>query len=104
MSGTRHPPSLLPDFVLYPLGVMGGILGYYLDRRHVKIGMTNLSIAFPDRSEEERRRILRVSYINLGKGAAEYVRLGGIFSHPAKRPRRLRSLRLLEGSRAKIPR
>jgi KDO2-lipid IV(A) lauroyltransferase len=79
MTGVLHALSLLPDFILYPLGVIGGFLGYWLDRRHVKIGMKNLSIAFPDRSEEERRRILRGSYINLGKGAAEYVRLAGFF-------------------------
>ena len=74
-----HAFSLLPDFVLYPLGVLGGCIGYWLDRRHVAIGMVNLAIAFPDRSERERRRILRTSYINLGRGAAEYVRLAGFF-------------------------
>ncbi len=79
LSGILHLLSLLPDFVLYPLGVIGGFLGYCFDRRHVKIGMKNLSIAFPERSESERRRILRDSYINLGKGGAEYVRLAGFF-------------------------
>ena len=79
LSGILHALSLLPDFILYPLGVIGGFIGYCLDRRHLKIGMTNLSIAFPERSETERRRILRESYINLGKGAAEYVRLAGFF-------------------------
>ncbi len=79
MSGILHALSLLPDFVLYPLGVIGGFIGYCLDRRHVKIGLKNLSIAFPERSEAERRRILRDSYINLGKGGAEYVRLAGFF-------------------------
>ncbi len=79
MSAVLHALSLLPDFLLYPIGVLGGFLGYCLDRRHVKIGMKNLSIAFPERSEAERRRILRGSYINLGKGGAEYVRLAGFF-------------------------
>ena len=79
MSGILHALSLLPDFILYPLGVIGGFIGYCLDRRHVKIGMKNLSIAFPDGAKNERRRILRASYINLGKGAAEYVRLAGFF-------------------------
>ncbi len=79
MSGILHALSLLPDFMLYQLGELGGFIGFWLDRRHLKIGMKNLSIAFPDRSEEERRRILRASYINLGKGAAEYVRLAGFF-------------------------
>ena len=79
MSCLLHALSLIPDAILYPIGVIGGLLGYWLDRRHVRIGMKNLSIAFPDRSEEERSRILRASYINLGRGAAEYVRLAGFF-------------------------
>src|SRR6266851_6524051 len=79
MLGVLYVVSLIPDFVLYPLGIAGGFISYLLDRRHVKIGMKNLAIAFPERSEAERRRILRASYVNLGRGAAEYVRLGGFF-------------------------
>ena len=79
MRAALHAFSLLPDFILYPLGVLGGYLGYILDRRHVAIGMVNLAIAFPDRSERERRRILRASYLNLGRSGAEYVRLAGFF-------------------------
>src|SRR5580658_56130 len=51
-----HAFSLLPDFVLYKLG-----------------------IAFPEKSAAERAHILRASYINLGRCGAEYVRLGGFF-------------------------
>jgi KDO2-lipid IV(A) lauroyltransferase len=79
MTGLVHLFSLLPDFVLYPLGILGGYLGYLLDGRHVAIGMRNLAVAFPERSVEQRRRILRASYINLGRSGAEYVRLGGFF-------------------------
>jgi Kdo2-lipid IVA lauroyltransferase/acyltransferase len=79
MLGLLHVLSLLPDSVLYPLGAAAGYLGYVLDRRHVRIGLTNLSIAFPDRSERQRRRILRAAYANLGRGGAEYVRLAGFF-------------------------
>ena len=71
--------SLLPDFILYPLGVLIGYLAFLFDRRHVAIAMVNLAIAFPERSERERRRIVRASYMNLGRGGAEYVRLGGFF-------------------------
>src|SRR5579863_2992176 len=65
MLGVLHVVSLIPDFVLYPLGIAGGYISYLLDRRHVKIGMKNLAIAFPERSEAARRRILRASYVNL---------------------------------------
>lgn len=79
MRGAVMALSLLPDFILYRLGVLGGYLGFWLDRRHVAIAMVNLAIAFPDRSEHQRRRIVRDSYLNLGRSGAEYIRLGGFF-------------------------
>jgi Kdo2-lipid IVA lauroyltransferase/acyltransferase len=79
MRAAVYALSLLPDFVLYPLGVLGGYAAYLLDRRHVAVGMINLGIAFPERSERERRHIVRASYLNLGRGGAEYVRLAGFF-------------------------
>jgi KDO2-lipid IV(A) lauroyltransferase len=79
LAGVLHTLSLLPDLILYPLGVAGGWLTYHLDRRHGEIGMRNLEIAFPERTVAERRRILRASYINLGRAGAEYIRLGGFF-------------------------
>jgi KDO2-lipid IV(A) lauroyltransferase len=79
MVGLLHLLSLIPDFILYPFGIAGGFIGYLLDRRHVKIGLTNLSFAFPERTLKERKQILRASYINLGRSAAEYIRLGGFF-------------------------
>ncbi len=85
MVATLHALSLIPDFILYPFGIAGGFLGYVLDRRHVRIGSRNLAFAFPGKSEHERRRILRASYINLGRSAAEYIRLGGFFYRRLKR-------------------
>lgn len=79
LAGVLHALSILPDVVLYPIGVAGGWLSYHLDGRHAEIGMRNLEIAFPERSAAERRRILRASYINLGRAAAEYIRLAGFF-------------------------
>jgi KDO2-lipid IV(A) lauroyltransferase len=80
-----HVLSLIPDFILYPFGAGLGYVFYRLDRRHVRIGMKNLQIAFPRKSEEERRHILRASYINLGRSGAEYIRLGGFFYRRLKR-------------------
>ena len=34
-----HAFSLLPDFILYPLDVLGGYLAFLFDRRHVAIAM-----------------------------------------------------------------
>jgi Kdo2-lipid IVA lauroyltransferase/acyltransferase len=85
MAAVLHAFSLLPDFVLYPLGMFGGWLGYLLDGRHVRVGLRNLAFAFPNQSPAERKRILRASYVNLGLSAAEYVRLGGFFYRRLKR-------------------
>jgi Kdo2-lipid IVA lauroyltransferase/acyltransferase len=84
-SATLHALSLIPDFILYPLGVVGGKLAYRFDRRHIRIGLKNLAIALPGRSAAERERILRESYVNMGRSAAEYVRLGGFFYRRLKR-------------------
>ncbi len=46
-----------------------------LDRRHRRIGLVNLAIAFPERSARERRRILVASYRNLGRMVAECAQL-----------------------------
>ena len=74
-----HVLSLLPDFILYPIGIAGGLLVHRFDTRHTRIGMRNLEIAFPERTDAERRQILRASYKNLGRTGAEYIRLGGFF-------------------------
>ncbi len=83
--GAIHALSLLPDFILYKLGVAGGVIFHRLDRRHTRIGIRNLEIAFPELSDAQRRRILRASYINLGRTGAEYVRLGGFFYRRLRR-------------------
>ncbi len=54
MTGLVHLVSLIPDFILYPLGILGGYIGYLVDSRHVAIGMRNLAVAFPERSVDER--------------------------------------------------
>ncbi len=92
MIGLLRLLSLLPDFVLYPLCAFGGMVGYRLDRRHVKIGLKNLELAFPEYSADKRRQILRASYVNLGRSAAEYIRLGGFFYRRLKTQGFLRTI------------
>jgi Kdo2-lipid IVA lauroyltransferase/acyltransferase len=50
-------------------------VAWALDRPHRRIGMRNLELAFPDRPLAERRRILRASFMNLGRMAAELAHL-----------------------------
>jgi KDO2-lipid IV(A) lauroyltransferase len=49
------------------LGPGIGLLLYVLDRRDRQIALTNLALAFPDKTESERRRILRATCRQLGR-------------------------------------
>jgi KDO2-lipid IV(A) lauroyltransferase len=53
------------------LGETVALCLHVVDRRHRRVGLVNLAIAFPDRSRREHRRILRRSWLNLGRMAAE---------------------------------
>src|SRR5437588_80494 len=57
------------------LGELGALLAYALDVAHRRIGMVNLGVAFPERPLRERRGILRRSFLNLGRMAAELAHL-----------------------------
>src|SRR5215470_4333706 len=39
MVTTMHLVSLLPDFILYRLGILGGLIFHRFDHRHRKIGI-----------------------------------------------------------------
>jgi len=67
--------AALPLWLALRAGELGALLGYLLDVPHRRIGMRNLGIAFPERSRRERRRILRGSFLNLGRMAAELAHL-----------------------------
>jgi KDO2-lipid IV(A) lauroyltransferase len=54
----------------------------------VKVGLTNLGVAFPERNSTQRQEILRACYANLGRSVADLIRLGGFFHrHILKRVR-----------------
>lgn len=67
--------AALPLRVAFRVGETAAWLVWCVDRRHRRIGMRNLAIAFPERSEAERRRILRESFLNMGRMAVELVHL-----------------------------
>ena len=68
----------LPFPISFRVGEAVGRVLYVLDRPHRKVGLTNLAIAFPDKSQDERRRILRESFCNLGRLLAEFCHLGAL--------------------------
>ena len=62
----------LPFRVAFRLGERIGWLLYVCDRPHRRVGLINLALAFPEKSEEERHAILRESLRNLGRLVAEF--------------------------------
>jgi Kdo2-lipid IVA lauroyltransferase/acyltransferase len=64
--------GLLPRGMARGLGAGVGSLAYSLLGRLRGVGLRNLRLAFPDISEDERERILRTDYRNLGWLLAEF--------------------------------
>jgi KDO2-lipid IV(A) lauroyltransferase len=63
---------LVPERMLVRAGgFFAEKIGMRIPRRY-QIGMRNLSLAFPEKTEEERREILRRSWDNMGRTAIEY--------------------------------
>jgi Kdo2-lipid IVA lauroyltransferase/acyltransferase len=67
--------AMLPLVVALRIGEIVALVAYVLDVPHRRIGMRNLAIAFPDRPVAARRRILRQSFLNLGRMAVELAHL-----------------------------
>ncbi len=67
--------AAVPLAVALRVGEFAALAAYVLDRPHRRIGMRNLEIAFPEKPLGERRRILRASFLNLGRMAAELAHL-----------------------------
>lgn len=56
---------------------IGGFL-YTVDWKRRRIGLQNLRLAFPEKTEAERRAILRRAYRNISRSAAESAQLVGL--------------------------
>lgn len=55
-----------------------------------RIARENIDAAFPEKSPEERARILRESWENLGRTACEYVHLGSLWDYDPDHPEKSR--------------
>lgn len=76
------------------VGLTRSLAGIYMrwDHRHRKIALINVDIAFPDLPGEEKLKIIRKSYENLGELVAVVSRLPGLMDS-----RRLQKLVRYEG-------
>lgn len=67
--------AALPLGLALRVGELIAFAAYLVDVPHRRIGMRNLAIAFPEKTLAERRRILRGSFLNLGRMAVELAHL-----------------------------
>jgi KDO2-lipid IV(A) lauroyltransferase len=61
----------LPLPLLYALGRFAYFLTYHVLRWHRELAARNLANAFPEKSAEDRAKLLKQSYVNLGQTLAE---------------------------------
>jgi len=81
----------MPRFISYPAAEIVAILGFRFARRQRDAGLQNLRMAMPELGDEERLRILRESFSNLGRLLVE-------FSHfPSLNKRNIADLVTYEG-------
>jgi len=66
--------GLLPRPAARAFGITLGLAVYAVHRRLRRVGMRNLTLAFPEMPDRERRRLLRGEFISLGRQLAEVCR------------------------------
>jgi KDO2-lipid IV(A) lauroyltransferase len=69
--------GVLPRWVARGVGAGIGLLAWWLLGRLRRVGMRNLEIAYPEKSERERREILRGEYRSLGWQIGEFCKMRG---------------------------
>ncbi len=72
-----HLLGMLPRGMARAAGAAVGALAYRGLARLRKVGLRNLRLAFPEKSDEEREAILRREYRNLGYLMAEFCKMPG---------------------------
>jgi Kdo2-lipid IVA lauroyltransferase/acyltransferase len=78
--------GLLPRSAAVPIATAIARLGYHLLSSLRRTGMTNLEIAFPEKSLDERAELLRGTFENLGRV------LGEVSQFPKTTPEKLREI------------
>lgn len=77
--------GVLPRGVARAVGATVGALAFRVLGRLREVGRKNLRLAYPDLPEEERERILRTEYRNLGWQMAEFCKMSGYTRESAGR-------------------
>ncbi len=70
--------GILPRQVAFSIGVSAGRAAYQVLGKLRRVGLRNLELAFPEKSEDERVAILKGAFRNLGRVMAVVSRFGGL--------------------------
>jgi KDO2-lipid IV(A) lauroyltransferase len=62
---------LIPLGPAFRIGTLGGALAYHLFGQARRLALGHLALAFPEKSEAERKAIARQMFVNLGRSAME---------------------------------
>ena len=62
----------LPRPLARAIGIALGVTVYVFHGRLRRVGLRNLTLAFPEMPQRERRRLLRGEFISLGRQLAEF--------------------------------
>ena len=68
----------LPHRLAVGVGAFVGVLGWYLVGRERRLALEHLTVALPELTPQERSRIGRASFANLGRSALELAAVAGI--------------------------
>ena len=85
--------GIMPRFLAYRFCEGLATLVFLLDTKHRRIGMINLNIAFPEKEEKWKKRVLRRSFQQLGDQVVELSHM-----HRLTREEVLKRVRYEEGS------
>ncbi len=77
--GLLRLSAVLPRPALLRLGAAAGSLAYVLDRRHRRVALENLALAFGDAMDEaERRRVIGACFRHFGRILVDTLTFSGI--------------------------
>ncbi len=74
----RFLGALLPFRLTWALGGLVGRAAWLVGRRDRELALAHLALAFPEKSEAERRAIARGTFLHYGHGAAEAAQIARI--------------------------
>jgi KDO2-lipid IV(A) lauroyltransferase len=92
--------ALIPLGPALRIGGWGGALAYHLFGKTRRLALTHLALAFPEKTDAERRAITRQMFVNLGRAAMEITSIRS-YDHRLESYVELRDAELLRETKAR---